>query len=165
MSRRDHHLALILLAVFMIGCKSDQAPRETSKPLTAKREKTGLACSQVSEARKQFKVTVLSYDTSQEYGIERPYSDYVRLRIANNSKVTLPYLTVLTKRYNGRGEFVGSSRAPSIRVSNIKPGESFESDYYPRGHLPYVKKITVEIEHVISDEDMQFFKELEGISP
>jgi len=120
---------------------------------------------QVLAARKKFKVQVLSFDASQAFGTERPYSDYVRLRITNNSNVTLPYLTVLTKRYDASGRFLGSSRMPPIPTDNIKPDESFEYDYYPKGHfdafIAVTKKITVEIEQVIDQESMQFFKELQ----
>lgn len=122
-----------------------------------------LTRAQVLEARKHFQVEVLKFDSQHEYGAEFPYSDYVRLRITNNSTVTLPYLTVLTSRFAG-GRLVASSRAPSIPANNIKPGESFEYDYYPRGHmdpsLANVNSLTVEIENVIDDESMQFFREL-----
>lgn len=120
---------------------------------------------QVLDARKKFKVEVISFDASQEFGTEFPYSDYVKLRITNNSNIVLPYLTVLTKRFDKSGKMIGSSRFPNIQVNNIKPNESFEYDYYPRGHLPNVKEIKVEIEHIISDEEMQFFKELQWNNP
>jgi hypothetical protein len=116
---------------------------------------------EVLDARKNFDVDVLRFDASQEIGVEFPYSDYVRLKISNNSRFVLPYLTVQTTRYNRNGNRVGSSRAPSINTSNVIPGESFEVDYYPKGHLPFVETIDVEIEHVISDQNMRFFKEFE----
>jgi hypothetical protein len=117
--------------------------------------------SEALQARKDFEVEVLRFDASQEYGVEFPYSDYLRLRITNNSNYILPYLTIQTTRFNSRAKRVGSSRAPSIKTANVLPGESLETDYYPRGHLPGVSDISVEIEHVIDDESMQFFKELE----
>lgn len=116
---------------------------------------------EVMDARKNFDVEVLRFDASQEIGVEFPYSDYVRLKISNNSEFVLPYLTVQTTRYNRNGKRVGSSRSPSINTSNIMPSETFEVDYYPKGHLPYVENIEVEIEHVISEDNMQFFKEFE----
>lgn len=115
---------------------------------------------EVLDARKAFSVEVIDFDARQEHGIEFPYSDYVRLRISNNSGYVLPYLTVQTVRFDGGGKRVGSSRAPSIKTSNIRPGEAFETDYFPRGHLPGVAEIRVEIEHVIDDKNMRFFKEL-----
>jgi len=120
-----------------------------------------LSIEEVLTIRKNFKVDVLSFDVSQEIGIEFPYSDYIRLRITNNSQYVLPNLTVQTTRLNRNGKRVGSSRAPSIHTINIKPGETFETDYYPKGHLPYVEDLKVEIEHVINEESMKFFKELE----
>jgi hypothetical protein len=54
---------------------------------------------------------------------------------------------------------------PPIPFGNIKPGESVEYDYYPKGHfeafIAVTKKITVEIEQVINQEEMKFFKELQ----
>jgi hypothetical protein len=114
---------------------------------------------QVFEARKGFSVQVISYDVSQEYGASFPYSDYVRLRVTNNSTTTLPHLTVLTKCYDSSGKLIGSSRAPSIPTGNLSPGESAEYDYYPKGHLPGASKLTVEIEQLIDEGSMQFFEE------
>jgi hypothetical protein len=116
---------------------------------------------QVLTARQQYAVEVISYDLSQEYGTEFPYSDYVRLRIANHSNLKLPYLTILTKRYDENGVMVGSSRAPSIPIADLKPGQTVEYDYYPRGHLgTVVKKIKVEIEQLIDPDAERFFPEL-----
>jgi len=72
----------------------------------------------------------------------------------------LSYLTVLTKRFDGSGKMIGSSRAPSIYVKDLLPGQSAEVDYYPRGHLSGVTKITVEIESLVSPDNEQFFDEL-----
>jgi hypothetical protein len=113
----------------------------------------------VIEARRKFKVQVVSFDATQEIG-ELPYSDFVRLRITNRSDVVLSNLTVLTKRLDSRGRMIGSSRAPSIDVADLKPAQSAEVDYYPKGHLPGVKKITVEIEALVSRDNEQFFSEL-----
>jgi len=115
---------------------------------------------EILQARKQFSIEVLEFNAKDGFGTEFPLSDYVRVRITNNSDAVLPYLTVLTKRFNVQGEMIGSSRAPSIPVSNIKPGESFEYDYYPKGHLPSVVDMTIEIEHVIDPSSKQFFPEL-----
>gem|GEM_PF-1286822 len=119
----------------------------------------------VMRARRQFKVEVLSFDASQQYGSEFPYSDRVRLKITNKSDVTLPCLTILTKRYVGR-EMVGSSRAPSIATRDIAPGESVEYEYYPRGHLDVVKvdKIAAEVEDVVAADEEQFICELESVN-
>jgi hypothetical protein len=116
---------------------------------------------QVLAARQQYAVEVISCDLSQEYGTEFPYSDYVRLRIANHSDLKLPYLTILTKRYDANGVMVGSSRTPSIPIADLEPGQTVEYDYYPRGHLgTVVKKINVEIEQLIDPDAEQFFPEL-----
>jgi hypothetical protein len=115
---------------------------------------------QVINARRKFSVQVVSFDATQEIGTEFPYSDFVRLRITNGSDVVLPNLTVLTKRLDKSGRMIGSSRAPAIAVADLKPGQGAEVDYYPKGHLPGVKKITVEIEALISPDNEQFFAEL-----
>ncbi len=119
---------------------------------------------EVLEARKLYQIQVLEYDTSQCYGIEPDCADYVKLKITNGSKITLPFLTVKTIRYDQSGKRIGSSRAPSIPTSNIKPGESFTYDYYPLGHFSPIVAVTdsiqVEIEHVIDPEAEQFFNEL-----
>ena len=146
---------ILLMGLMVTPLNAELASKPTGK----------LTREQVFAARKRFKVQVISFDASQAFGIERPYSDYVRLRITNNSNVTLPYLTVLTKRYDGSGKLLGSSRMPPIPADNIKPGESVEYDYYPKGHfdpiIAITKKITVEIEQVIDQESMRFFKELQ----
>jgi hypothetical protein len=125
-----------------------------------------LTRSDVIRARRQFIVEVLSFDASQAFGTTQPYADYVRLRISNNSSITLPYLTILTKRYDAEGKMVGSSRKPSIPAQDIGPGETVELDYYPVGHFePYiavVKNIGVEIEDVIDPDSEVFFPELSG---
>jgi hypothetical protein len=132
----------------------------TTKMPAAKSTEVKLTRDQVVEARRQFKVEVLSFDATQEFGTEFPYSDYVRLRITNGSDIVLPTLTVLTKRLDGNDRMIGSSRAPAISVTDLKPGQSADVDYYPRGHLPGVKKINVEIESLISPENQKFFSEL-----
>jgi hypothetical protein len=121
---------------------------------------TRLTRDEVIAARRKYQVQVVSFDATQQFGTEFPYSDYVRLRVTNGSTVTLRTLTVLTKRFDGTGRMIGSSRSPAISVADLKPGQSAEVDYYPRGHLPGVKKITVEIEGLISPKDAKFFKEL-----
>jgi hypothetical protein len=97
------------------------------------------------------------------------YRDYVRLRITNNSDVILPYLIVKTIRTNQFGEIVGWSRAPSIPTDAIKPGDTIDVDYYPKGHMDsfiaLVDKIVViiEAENEIGSESEQFFRELQNI--
>jgi len=121
---------------------------------------TTLTRQQVIEARRKYKVQVVSFDASQSFGTEFPYSDFVRLKITNGSGLVLPTLTVLAKRFDRNGRMIGSSRAPAIAVADLKPGQTAEVDYYPRGHLPGVKKITVEIEALIAPDVAQFFEEL-----
>lgn len=139
--------------------ESEPTNSNATSPLPALDRKT------VMQARRQFKIDVLSFDASQQYGTEFPYSDRVRLRISNKSDVTLPCLTVLTKRYSA-GNMVGSSRAPSIPTRDIAPGESVEYEYYPLGHLDVVSvdKIAAEVEGVVRPEDEEFICELQGLS-
>jgi len=119
---------------------------------------------EVLEARKLFSVEVINSDTSQCYGEISNCADYVRLKISNASKITLPYLTVKTIRYDKNGKVIGFSRAPSIPTSNIKSGESLIYDYYPLGHfnplIAETKEVEVEIEHIINKESEKFFNEL-----
>lgn len=121
---------------------------------------SALTRDKVVEARRKYRVQVISFDATQQFGTEFPYSDFVRLKVTNGSAVVLPTLTVLTKRFDGTGRMIGSSRAPVISVADLKPGQTAEIDYYSRGHLLGVKKITVEIEALISPEDANLFKEL-----
>jgi len=133
-----------------------KTPSNSSLPVTRLTDK------QVREARSKYKIEVLSFDTSKRQGSEFPYADFVRLRVTNASTIVLPVLTVRTNRYSKEKE-VGWSRAPSIPVSDLKPGQSKEVDYYPKGHLDVVAvdRITVQIEKKVSSEDKKFFKEFE----
>jgi len=117
---------------------------------------------QVLEARSKYKIEVLSFDASKRYGSEFPFSDFVRLQVTNGSSVVLPFLTIRTNRYS-KGAEVGWSRAPVIPIDDLKPGQSKEIDYYPKGHLDVVlvDRISVQIESQISKQDRQYFKELE----
>jgi len=115
---------------------------------------------EILQARNQFEIEVLDFNAKDRFGTEFPFSDYVRLRITNNSNMTLPYLTVRTNRFDAQGTLVGWSRAPSIPTSNIKPGESLECDYYPKGHLAGVVNIAIEIEQNVDPDSKEFFPEL-----
>ena len=159
--------SLILGGIILSSCgqdsekqKSQMQDVESATESGSQKEVEYYTEDEILQARKNFQVKVIKFDATSEYGTSFPYSDYVRLQVTNNSNITLPYLTVLTKRLDRNGKMIGSSRAPSINTSNIKPGESFEFDYYPKGHLPGVRKITVEIEHIIAEDSKEFFKEL-----
>ena len=161
-------LSIGIIAFIIIGCDGGgEKPKESTQETMPKKLEQTLPKKlikyytedDVLQARKKFKVKVIEFDAKQEYGTEFPYSDRVRLRITNNSNIVLPYLTIKTKRYDRQGQMIGFSRS-SIPASNIKPGESFEYEDYPRGHLHGVKEIKVEIEHIIPDDSKQFFKEL-----
>lgn len=116
---------------------------------------------QILDARRQFHIEVLAFDTSKRYGTAFPYSDHVRLRVTNDSDVTLPYITPLVKRYSG-GNAVGWSRSPVIAVHDLAPKQSKTIDYYPHGHLSIVPvdRLTVEIEQTIDEDEMRLFKEV-----
>jgi hypothetical protein len=60
---------------------------------------------------------------------------------------------------------VGSSRAPYIPTAEIAPGESFEYDYYPRGHLDVVAvdRIRAEVESIVRADEEEFICELQGL--
>lgn len=174
-------VVLTVCLLLLFGCGADKRQSEgdnstqsgntgsdfqTATENKATKLENALARPDVIRARRQFVVEVLDFDASQAFGTTQPYSDYVRLRITNNSNVTLPYLTILTKRYDAQGKMVGSSRNPSIPAHDIGPDETVELDYYPKGHFdPFiviVKKIEVEVEDVIDPETEVFFPELSG---
>ena len=166
--------SLILISlVVVVGCGT---PRDRNNdlptPSPIAHELPRLTRSQVFEARRNFKIEVLSFDASKGYGERDPvsgYCDYVRLRITNNSDVILPYLTVKTIRANQFGEIVGWSRVPSIPTDAIKPGDTIDIDYYPKGHMDsfiaLVDKIVVviETENKIGSASEQFFRELQNL--
>jgi hypothetical protein len=154
----------VALAFSFAGCSGDgdsKAPASVKSQEKVVPARPKLSRDEVVAARKQYNVKVLSFDATQEIGAEFPYSDFVRLKVTNNSRTALPFLTLLTKRYDAKGKMIGSSRAPSITVGDLKPGESAEVDYYPKGHLPGVRRMTVEVERLIPQDAVQFFKEIE----
>jgi len=164
MTRNIFRLLLVVVtsSVAVLACgQSSSLTVQTAIPSEPPATEPSLTREEIIQARRMFTVEVLSFDASQEYGTEFPYSDYVRLKITNESDIVLPYLTVLTKRFDSSGQMIGSSRAPSIYVEDLLPGQNAEVDYYPRGHLPGVDEITVEVESLISPDVEQFFDELQ----
>jgi hypothetical protein len=169
MSMKKLKILLVLLTIFgfaNLAHSAESSDEQDVKSATTKsnspdKKISELTPKQIMDARKEFKIEVLSFDTSKPYGSEFPYSDYVKLRITNNSQVTLPYITPLTKRYSN-GNQIGWSRAPTIPADDLGPKQSKTIDYYPHGHLSVVTvdKLTVEIEPTIDQEEMRFFKEL-----
>jgi hypothetical protein len=169
MSIKELKILLVLLTIFAFANLAHSAEiidepdmkTPTTKSNSPDEKISELTPKQIMEARREFKVEILSFDTSKPYGSEFPYSDYVKLRITNNSGVTLPYITPLTKRYS-KGNQIGWSRAPAIPVHDLRPKQSKTIEYYPHGHLSVVTvdKLTVEIELTIDQEEMRFFKEL-----
>jgi hypothetical protein len=161
MSAKQLINALVLLSSVTFAATSHSAGVILEQDWASATTRSDLTPKQIMDARKQFHVEVLSFDTSKRYGSTFPYSDYVKLRITNNSDVTLPYITPLTKRYSN-GRAIGWSRAPVIAVHDLGPKQSKTIDYYPHGHLSVVPvdKVTVEIEPTIDEEEMRLFKEL-----
>jgi hypothetical protein len=168
MSIKELKIPVVLLSIFASATLAypaeiirQDAGSATAKSTSPDNEIPALTPKQIIDARREFKVEVLSFDASKRYGLQFPYSDYVKLRITNNSRITLPYLTPLTKRYS-HGRQIGWSRAPAIPVHDVGPKQSKIVDYYPHGHLSVVTvdKLTVEIEPAIDEEDMRLFKEL-----
>lgn len=103
---------------------------------------------------------MLSFDQNNVYGQGYDQANLVRLRVTNNSELTLPQLTVLTKRWSSSGEYLGSSRAPTIPVRDLKPGETAEFDYYAKGVVLGTDRITVEVERLLDPRDERFIAEL-----
>jgi hypothetical protein len=116
--------------------------------------KTKLSKDIIISERRKYKVKVISFDAGNSDG-----SEYVQLKITNNSNIILPVLTGVTKRYDSNGKIISSSRA-AIPVADLKPGEIKFLFQYPQGHVPGAKKITVEIEPSIAQKDEQLFDEL-----
>jgi hypothetical protein len=168
MSIKELTIPIALSSIFALGaCAQSASILDKQSALAIARsdprrhETPQLTRDQIIDARRYFYVEILSFDTSKHYGAAFSYSDYVKLRITNNSGVTLPYITPLVKRYNS-GNAVGWSRAPVIAVHDLGPKQSKIIDYYPYGRLSVVPvdKLTVEIEPAIDEEDMRLFKEL-----
>lgn len=94
-----------MIVIPMLGCHERlrenryqpmvSEPVSSGRPTPVPTEQTAskLTREEIFNARKKFEVKVLSFDSTQEFGVEFPYSDYVRLRITNNSDLILPYLT------------------------------------------------------------------------
>jgi len=168
MATKESRIPVVLLGILAFAnvaysaeIISQDTGSATAKNSSLNNEISALTPKQIIDARREFKVEVLSFDTSKRYGSQFPYSDYVKLRIANNSAVTLPYITPLTRRYS-QGSPIGWSRAPAIPVHDLRPSQSKIIDYYPHGHLSVVPvdTLTVEIEPTVDEEDMRLFKEL-----
>ena len=115
------------------------------------------------DPRQHYLVEVLAFDARTGYAGGQ--ADYMRLRITNRSNVVLPTLTIRTNRWI-RGEEAGWSRSPPIDVSDLQPGESIVTNYYPMGHLSaaalggeVIDSMTVWIETRIPPDATQFFPE------
>jgi len=63
--------------------------------------------------------------------------------------------------YSG-GSKQGWSRE-SLRTGNLRPGETGEVEFYPRGQLRGITEITVEIETRVPADGERFFKELQNV--
>lgn len=158
-------LATLSALALLAACGQDEpvsppAQRNATPPAPLAAPDPPLTREQVIEARRKFQVEVIDFNVEEKFGVEFPYSNYVRLRVTNGSDVTLPTLTVLTKRIGHDGKQAGASRNPKIPVADLKPGQTAEFDFYPKGHLPYMKGVTVEIEDLIPPDVEQFFPEL-----
>lgn len=165
-------LLVSLTSIGLFGCSESkvealkqEAPQqqvkvEVEKPTPIVDTTPTYTREEVLEARKKYQVEVLRFNkdiTGTEFK-----TNMIRLKITNNSNITLPFLTVLTSRFEKGDQVFASARLPSIPVSNLKPGESFEYDYYARGAIPGIEpeKITVEVEQILDPEIEKFIKEL-----
>lgn len=164
-------LSLVAVIAFYRACSTPSSPSDAAVPTASAPEQVASAPvavvpsftrPEVVAARKKYTVQVIDFDASQEFGTSFPYSDRVRVRVTNGSDIALPWLTVITRRYNRQGQMVGSSRNPPLPVKDLLPGETAELEFFPKGHLPNVTRITVEVEHLMAPEDEQFIKELEN---
>lgn len=61
-------------------------------------------------------------------------SDAATIEVTNGSAVTLPYLTLETRRYLD-GALVGAIRAPIVITGGIKPGQTRQFAYAPAGDM------------------------------
>lgn len=168
MKRFSRHLTAIQILLgahlIIVACsQSSPPPPAQSANLPGKTTTVAMAQSkeEVQEARRNFLVEVLSHDSSQ-FGQGPDYHDYIRLRITNNSRFRLPCLTVYTKRFHQDGHIISSTRVPTLPVSTLVPGQSVEYDYYPNGNIAPYSKVVVEVEQLISDEDIGFFDEFKA---
>jgi hypothetical protein len=122
-----------------------------------------LSAQETLAARRKFTVELLGVDAHRIFGVQPPWSDRLQLRITNGSNVTLPFLTVLTRRWSADGTLLGESRVPSLIANEWGPGSTTEIDYYSRGHLnTAVARFSVEIEPSVDDANIADFRELGG---
>lgn len=61
-------------------------------------------------------------------------SDAAKIEVTNGSAVTLPYLTLQTRRYLD-GALVGTIEAPIVITGGIKPGQTRQFAYAPSGDM------------------------------
>jgi hypothetical protein len=134
---------------------------KTEPPAKSKVEK--LKCSDIEIERRKYKITVVSTDLSQGFGVDEIKSYLIRIKISNNSKITLPTLTVMSKTFDNTNSLVTSSRAPSVDVHSVRPGDSVTIDHYAKGYIPgwNATRAEVYVEDVVSSESRQFFSELQ----
>jgi hypothetical protein len=137
------------------GANSTKPPRGAETP-AARSARSQFTKDELLNARRLFRVEVIGFDTSRS-----DQTDYLKLRVTNNSTLVIPCLTVVTRRYQGREE-VGWSRKPALPVADLKPGETKDYDYYPLGHLTvvHVDRLAVVVEPDIAPADEQYFEEL-----
>ena len=118
---------IVSCAFTALACSTETHRSDAPRSVASDTASASLSRDAIVRARRAYKVRVLSFDASQEFGTEAPYADLVRLKIVNHSDVKLPCLTVLTKRY-AKGQMVGGSRRPSIPTGDLAPGDSVEYD-------------------------------------
>ena len=115
---------------------STNQPVTTSSAPTPSAETPQLKCDDVETEQRGFKVEVVSSDLSQGFGTGDILSYLLRVKVINNSKVTLPTLTIMSEVYDSNGSLITSSRAPSMDVHSVRPGDTVTIDHYAKGYIP-----------------------------
>lgn len=87
--------------------------------------RTALGDERIRAERLKYRVTLIASGGGAEPAT---------IEVTNGSAVTLPYLTLETRRYLN-GELVSAIRAPTVITGGIKPGQTRQFGYAPAGDM------------------------------
>lgn len=88
-------------------------------------QRAALGEDRIRAERMKYRVTITA---------SRPGTDAAVIEVTNGSAVTLPYLTLETRRYLD-GNLVAAIRAPTVITGGIKPGQTRQFTYAPSGDM------------------------------
>lgn len=88
-------------------------------------QRNALGPERIRAARLKYRVTLTG---------SRSAAQAATIEVTNGSGVTLPFLTLETRRYLN-GALVGTTRAPTVITGGIKPGQTRQFAYAPAGDM------------------------------